>query len=101
MTSLHIERDHGLGLSAAQEVAQRWMQDAQLRLGLTCRSEMLAHSQRIHFSRTGVSGHLDVTAQHFDLRAELGFLLSGFAPAIETQIRKNLDELLGSASATP
>ena len=97
MTSLHIQRDHGLGQDAAQEVAQRWVRDAQQRLGLTCRSEWVNGISRIHFTRTGVTGYLDVTAQRFELQAQLGFLLSGFAPAIEAQIRQNLDELLGPA----
>lgn len=99
MTSLHVRRDHNLGLEAAKDLAQRWLLDAEQRLGLRCRAEMLEGVERIHFSRTGVSGHLDVTAHSFDLQAQLGFLLSGFAPAIESQIRQNLDELLGPSSS--
>jgi hypothetical protein len=40
-----------------------------------------------------------VAADHFDLQARLGFLLGAFSKTIETEIQKNLDDLLASAPA--
>jgi hypothetical protein len=39
-------------------------------------------------------GTLRVSAQHFELNAQLGFLLSAFKERIEGEIVKNLDQLL-------
>ena len=55
----------------------------------------------VHFTRSGVNGQLTVAADHFDLKAKLGFLLGAFSKTIETEILKNLDALLerGARSA--
>jgi putative polyhydroxyalkanoate system protein len=53
----------------------------------------------VEFTRAGVNGRLIVAADHFDLDAELGFLLGAFARTIESEIERNLDTLLGKATA--
>ena len=46
------------------------------------------------FSRSGLSGTLEVSGQHFRMQAQLGFLLSAFKERIEAEIQKNLDALI-------
>ena len=58
-------------------------------------------SDTVEFTRSGCNGTLTVAADHFDLHAQLGFLLGAFAKTIEAEIEKNLDALLGSAAAEP
>jgi putative polyhydroxyalkanoate system protein len=51
-------------------------------------------SDQVRFSRSGLSGTLEVTGERFRLQAQLGFLLSAFKDRIESEIQKNLDELI-------
>ena len=53
----------------------------------------------MNFTRTGVKGTLLVTADHFELDAKLGLLLGVFKDRIESEIVKNLDELLAQKKA--
>ena len=50
------------------------------------------------FVRPGVKGQLIVAPDHFELDAQLGFLLGAFSARIESEIEKNLDALLASSS---
>ena len=51
------------------------------------------------FTRSGVSGTLHVTKDKFELNAKLGFLLGAFKSRIESEIVKNLDDLLRADEA--
>ena len=51
-------------------------------------------ADEVCFSRTGVHGNLAVTKDKFELNAKLGFLVGAFRARIESEIVKNLDELL-------
>ena len=95
MPELHIARAHTLGLAAARQAAQRWVQEAEGEWGMQCRRERGRTQDEIHFERTGVSGCLRVSAQRFELDVRLGFLLGPLAGQIERQIRQSLDDLLG------
>jgi putative polyhydroxyalkanoate system protein len=53
-------------------------------------------SDTVEFTRSGVNGRLIVAADHFDLEAQLGFLLGAFSKTIEGEITKNLDALLAA-----
>ena len=50
----------------------------------------------VSFSRSGLSGTLEVSGTTFRMQAQLGFLLSAFKDRIEAEIQKNLDELIAS-----
>lgn len=52
----------------------------------------------VQFSRSGVSGELQVRADRFELTAKLGFLLGAFSHKIEREITRNLDSLLDSTA---
>ena len=94
MSEIRIHRDHQLGLARAREVAWQWAEQAEQRFAMQCSVIEGQTSDTIEFTRTGVSGRLIVAPDHFELDAKLGFLLGAFARSIETEIEKNLDELL-------
>ena len=97
MPELHIAREHTLGLAAARQAAQRWVQEAEGEWGMQCRRVSGRSQDEIHFQRNGVSGCLRVSGQKFELDVQLGFLLGPLTGQIERQIRQSLDELLGGA----
>jgi putative polyhydroxyalkanoate system protein len=91
---IHIQRDHGLGLTEARKLAFRWAELAEQKFDMACSYEEGKTSDLVSFSRSGVNGELKVTAAMFELDARLGFLLGVFKDRIETEIVRNLDELL-------
>ena len=94
MPDIHIQRDHSLGLPQARKLAFRWAELAEEKFDMACSYEEGRTSDLVSFSRSGVNGELKVTADGFELDARLGFLLGVFKERIETEIVKNLDELL-------
>jgi putative polyhydroxyalkanoate system protein len=92
---IHISREHDLGLVQARQLAFRWAETAEERLGMECAYEEGKSTDRVSFTRSGVNGELKVTADRFELDARLGFLLGAFKDRIEKEIVKNLDLLLG------
>ena len=97
MPDLKIHRAHSLGLERAREVAWKWAEEAERKFDMSCTVIEGDFSDTVEFTRTGVSGTLVVAADHFELKARLGFLLGAFSRTIETEIQKNLDELLAAA----
>ena len=94
MPDIHILRDHTLGLREARKLALRWVELAQEKLEMTCVYEEGETCDLVAFSRSGVKGELKVTGEAFELDARLGLLLGVFKERIETEIARNLDELL-------
>lgn len=94
MPDIHIQRDHSLGLPQARKLAFRWAELAEDKFDMACSYEEGKTSDLVSFSRSGVNGELKVTADGFELDARLGFLLGVFKERIETEIVRNLDELL-------
>lgn len=96
MAHIHIQRKHQLGLSGARKVAWQWAEQAEADFDMACTYEEGEDGDEVQFSRSGVSGTLTVSDDHFELNAQLGFLLGAFKDRIEGEIVKNLDELLAS-----
>lgn len=96
MADIHIQRKHHLGLTGARQVAWQWAEQAENDFGMACTYEEGSESDEVVFSRSGVSGTLLVSADHFELDAKLGFLLGAFRERIEGEIVKNLDQLLAA-----
>ena len=94
MAHIHIHREHALGHAAARKIALRWAEQAEEEFGLRCTYEEGRDHDTVHFERSGVNGTLQVRAQAFELEAKLGFLLGAFKDRIESEIVKNLDDLL-------
>jgi putative polyhydroxyalkanoate system protein len=91
---IHIEREHTLGLPKARKLAFKWAETAEEKLDMACTYEEGKTSDLVSFTRSGVNGELRVTGDRFELNARLGFLLGAFKGRIESEIIKNLDELL-------
>ncbi len=99
MSDIHIHREHQLGLAGARKVAFKWAEEAEAEFGMACTYEEGDANDEVCFSRTGVKGTLTVTASSFELDAQLGFLLGAFKDRIESEIVKNLDDLLAKKPA--
>ena len=100
MPDIHIFRDHQLGLPRARELAQSWADVAQKTYGMQCRHEAKGpDGDCVHFKQAGVHGTLMVAPGHFELKAELGFLLKGFRQKIISTIEARLDTLLRESGA--
>ncbi len=96
MADIHIERDHQLGMGGARKLAWRWAEQAENDFDMSCTYEEGDDCDEVQFSRSGVTGTLKVSADKFELDARLGFLLGAFKDRIESEIVKNLDELLAA-----
>ncbi len=94
MPDIKIHRDHSHGLARAREVAWQWAEQAEAKFDMECTVIEGETSDTVEFTRSGVNGRLIVAADHFDLEAQLGFLLGAFSKTIEGEITKNLDALL-------
>ncbi|AOW12076.1 hypothetical protein LPB72_13865 [Hydrogenophaga crassostreae] len=101
MADIHIHRAHKLGLNAAREIAAQWSQEAQSKLEMACAYAPGEDSDELQFSRPGVKGTLTICSDHFELNAQLGFLLSAFKAQIEGEIVKHLDDLLARNHPKP
>lgn len=96
MAQIRIHREHQLGLAGARKIAWQWAEQAEADFDMACTYEEGDEGDEVQFSRSGVSGTLKVAGDHFELEAQLGFLLGAFKDRIEGEIVKNLDELLAS-----
>lgn len=96
MPDIRIHRPHSLGLARAREIAWKWAEEVEQRFDMDCTVVEGDGVDTVEFSRTGVKGRLIVAADRFELDAKLGFLLGPFARTIETEIEKNLDDLLAA-----
>jgi putative polyhydroxyalkanoate system protein len=94
MPDIRIHRKHKLGLPKAREVAWQWAEEVEKKFDMECSVLEGETSDTVEFTRSGVAGRLIVAADHFDLDAKLGFLLGAFSRTIESEIERNLDDLL-------
>ena len=99
MADIHIERAHSMGLARARKTAFRWAEQVEEKFDMSCTYEEGATADEVSFTRSGVSGTLQVTRDSFVLDAKLGFLLGAFKDRIEGEIVKNLDSLINEAPA--
>lgn len=96
MADIHIRRNHHLGLTGARKVAWKWAEQAEEQFDMSCTYEESDTCDEVQFTRSGVTGTLKVSNDHFELDARLGFLLGAFKDRIEDEIVKNLDALLAA-----
>ncbi|HEY1091442.1 MAG TPA: polyhydroxyalkanoic acid system family protein [Burkholderiaceae bacterium] len=99
MADIKIHRQHKLGLKRARELAWAWAEHVETKFGMSCTVVEGDGSDTVEFSRSGVRGELDVSASHFELRAQLGFLMGAFKSTIENEVQKELDRLLAAESS--
>ena len=94
MADIRIVREHDLGLARARKLAWRWAEVAEKKLEMECTYEEGKTHDVVRFQRPGASGELEVSKDRFQLHARLGLLLGVFRGKIESEIVKNLDEML-------
>lgn len=95
MPSISITRKHALSHRKAREVAEKIAQDLKRRFELAYAWD----ADDITFKRPGVTGKMHVGKDELLLDVSLGFLLTPLKPVIETEIRAQLDKLLGAGPA--
>lgn len=100
MADIHLSREHALGLPEARKIAFKWAEQVEKEFDMACTYEEGTTSDRLSFSRSGVQGTLNVTANDFELSAQLGFLVGMFKEKIEAEIIKNLDTLIDKKTAS-
>jgi len=99
MADIHIRRDHTLGLPRARKVAWKWAEHVEEKFDMECTVLEGETSDTVQFKRSGVSGTMIVTADHFQVDAKLGLLLGAFAGQIQGEVSKQLDEALAKEQA--
>ncbi|HEX6363445.1 MAG TPA: polyhydroxyalkanoic acid system family protein [Albitalea sp.] len=96
MPDIRIHRAHRLGLARAREVAWRWAEEVERKFDMECTVIEGETSDTVEFTRPGVRGTLLVAAHRFELDATLGFLLGAFSKTIESEVERQLDDLLAA-----
>jgi putative polyhydroxyalkanoate system protein len=99
MPDIHIRRDHTLGLARARKVAWKWAEHVEQKFDMECTVLEGDTSDTVEFKRSGVSGTMIVTGDHFAVHAKLGLLMGAFAGQIEAEVGKQLDAALGREKA--
>ncbi len=96
MADIRIHREHSLGLASARKIAWDWAEHVERKFDMECTVHEGEDGDTVEFTRSGVKGELTVAADHFELVAKLGFLLGAFKATIESEIEKELDDLLAA-----
>jgi putative polyhydroxyalkanoate system protein len=96
MSEIRYKREHHLSIKEAKKIAQKAADDLGREYDLASEWE----GDTLHFHRSGVDGHMHVTAHYIDLNVKLGFLLRPFRSAFEHHIERNLDALLAATPKT-
>ncbi len=96
MSEIHFKQVHHLTVAQAKLVAQKAADDLGAEYDLVSEWE----GDTLHFHRSGVEGHMQVTPKEIQLRVKLGFLLRPFKAKFEEHISKNLEHALAPAGAT-
>ena len=90
MSKIHITRNHTLGLDAARVEVDRIAQRVREDFG----ADYAWDGDTLRFSRSGVSGHISITADSLELIIKLGLLLSAMQGQIERQLVTKIDQRL-------
>jgi len=98
MSTIHIHREHKLGLAKARKIAWTWAEQVEAHFGMECTVYEGDDSDTIEFSRSGVKGELIVSKDAFELQAKLGLLLGALRGRIEREIEGELDRLLAGGA---
>ncbi|MDC8013079.1 polyhydroxyalkanoic acid system family protein [Tahibacter soli] len=93
MPSIDIRHAHKKPLKEAKEKVTDVAKEIAKKFDLTYGWE----GNVLHFERSGVNGKIALAKNEVHVTAELGFLLSMLKPAVESEIRKRLDQHFGTA----
>ena len=93
MATIVVRRKHDLGLAKAKGLAESMAR--RLRDGYG--GSFAWNGNDLHFERTGATGSVAVTKEGFQVRVELGLLLSPLRSRIEREIVAFCDQQFGRA----
>jgi putative polyhydroxyalkanoate system protein len=91
MPTIVVRRKHALGLAGARRLAESIARKLREDYG----GSFAWEGDDLRFQRTGASGSVAVTKEGFQVRVELGVLLSPLRSRIEREIVAFCDEHLG------
>jgi putative polyhydroxyalkanoate system protein len=92
MSEIVVHRCHGLPVAQARDLVE----DFARRLGTDFGGSYAWEGDTLTFRRPGASGRMIVTPERFELRVQIGLLLSPFHARIERSIDAFFDEQLGA-----
>jgi putative polyhydroxyalkanoate system protein len=95
MSEIVVRGHHDLGLARAKRLAETMA----LRLRDDYGGTYTWTGDHLQFERTGASGRITVRSDAFEVRVEIGFLLSPLRGRVEREIRAFCDEQFGRAGA--
>jgi putative polyhydroxyalkanoate system protein len=91
MSEIVVQRRHNLRLAGAKRLAETMARRLQGDYGGTYKWE----GNTLHFQRTGASGHVVVSKANFEIRVEIGLLLTPLRSRIEREILAFCDAHFG------
>lgn len=94
MATIDIRHDHDLPAAKARAAVEEVAVKLGRKFGLDCRWE----GDTLHFMRSGVDGRIELLPQQLHVSARLGMLFSAMKGPIEAEIRRYLDERLGTGA---
>jgi putative polyhydroxyalkanoate system protein len=91
MASIEITRAHSRPIPEARKLVQRVADHIAERFDVTCAWD----GNTLNFQRSGVDGHIKVTAKQIHVTANLSFLLLAIRGTVEREIHRYLEEEFG------
>jgi putative polyhydroxyalkanoate system protein len=95
MSQIHIVRSHQLGLEVARYEVERIAQRVQEEHGASYEWD----GDTLSFTRSGVSGRIEVQPDSIDLQIKLGLLLTAIKGQLEARLIAKVDEALAKYEA--
>ncbi len=90
MPSIHIEREHQLGLDKAKRAVDDVAKAMAEKFAMTAKWD----KNTLRFERSGIKGAIDVSKDAVKVAAELGFMLGFLKTRIEQEVSSHLDKVL-------
>ncbi len=90
MALIKLKRKHALGAQKARSTVDALAKKLENQLDANCHWE----GSTLQFSRSGASGHIDVSDDEVDIEIKLGMLLSPLKGKIEKTIEEEIDQHL-------
>lgn len=91
MPNIDIKRPHDRPLAEARQAVQRVADHIAEKFDVRCHWQ----GNTLLFERSGVDGHIKVSARQVHVTARLGFLLMAIQGSVEREINRYLDEEFG------
>lgn len=91
MPSIDIKRAHSRPLPEARKAVQRVADHIAKKFDVSCSWD----GDTLNFKRSGVDGHIQLSARQVHVTANLGFLLLAIRGSVEREIHRYLEDEFG------